>query len=106
MLEANISLMAGPGTNAAQAFVLEYVAFQSDWSAEIAATRYIPTMVFLAAQDPTTSIDAIPEYEHAFPWLRIETFPDAGLALLFQKANDLILRLAEAAAEVLTDTFE
>lgn len=97
VLVANIGLMAGKSTNAARAFAMEYIAFQEDWSDLVRATRHLPVQLFLAEEDPTIDLGAIPEFQRAYPWIGFEVVDDAGLALTYQKADRLIPLMAEAA---------
>ncbi len=97
ILEANISLMAAKSTNAAGAFALEYIAFQADWSDRVMATKVIPVRIYLAEEDPTVDLRAIPKLREAYPWIEIEVLENAGLALMYQKHEKLIPLMAEAA---------
>lgn len=97
VLVANIRLMAGESTNAARAFAMEYIAFQEDWSDRVLATRHIPVQIFLAEEDPTIDISLIPKLQEAYPWMKFEVVPNAGLALIYQKPERLIPLMAEAA---------
>ena len=105
VLEANVSLMAGKDTNAARAFAKEFIAFQIDRSLEIAATQAVPVQVFLADEDPTFDLSAIPALQTAYPWMAFEVLHNAGLALMYQAPERLIAEMAKAAkgAFVLTD---
>jgi len=97
VLVANISLMSGKSTNAARAFAMEYIAFQEDWTDLVRATQQIPVQLFLAEEDPTIDLGAIPTFQNAYPWIGFEVVNGAGLALTFQKAEKLIPLIAEAA---------
>ncbi|MHA7852848.1 bifunctional helix-turn-helix transcriptional regulator/alpha/beta hydrolase [Roseovarius sp.] len=97
VLVANISLMSGKSTNAARAFAMEYIAFQEDWTDLVRATQQIPVQLFLAEEDPTIDLGAIPAFQNAYPWIGFEVVNGAGLALTFQKAEKLIPLIAEAA---------
>lgn len=97
VLEANLALMAGKSTNAAPAFAAEFIAFQSDWSASVAALETLPLRIFLAEEDPTIDLAALPQLQAAYPWMRFEVMPRAGLALLYQHPEALIGAMAEAA---------
>lgn len=104
ILVANISLMAGEATNAAQAFALEYIAFQEDWSDRLLATRNIPVQLFLAEEDPTLDLGLIPKFQAAYPWMSIEVIPKTGLALMYQKPDKLIPIMADAARRSASNT--
>ncbi len=97
ILVANISLMAGKSTNAARAFAMEYMAFQEDRSDRMMGTRHIPVQIFLAEEDPTIDLSAIPKFQEAYPWIEFEVVRKAGLALMYQKPEKLIPIMAEAA---------
>lgn len=97
ILVANIGLMAGKSTNAARAFAKEYIAFQEDWSDSAMATRNVPVHIFLAEEDPTIDIGAIPKLQEVYPWMVFEVIENAGLALIFQKPEKLIPIIAAAA---------
>ncbi len=97
VLVANLSLMAGPATNAAQAFASEYIAFQSDWSASVQAVADLSVSLFLAKEDPTFDLSAIPQLKLHYPWMTIEVVENAGLALMFQDYERLIAKMAQAA---------
>lgn len=99
VLAANISLMAGKSTNSARAFAMEFIAFQNDWSPQILAMQHVPAQFFLAEEDPTIDLESLPELQAAYPWIRFETVPDAGLAMVFQKHETLIPIMAEAAKQ-------
>lgn len=97
VLVENLELMAGKWTNAAGAFAMEYVAFQRDWSPLILATRSHAVRLFLAEQDPTIDLEKIPDFQAAYPWIEFNVLPDAGLALMYQKADELIPIISRAA---------
>lgn len=97
VLVANISLMAGQSTNAARAFASEYIAFQKDWSDNVMATRQIPVTLFLAEEDPTIDLAAIPKLQEQYPWIEFEVVRNAGLALTFQESKRFIPLMADAA---------
>ena len=97
VLVANLSLMAGPSTDAAQAFASEYIAFQSDWSPSVRAIADLPVTLFLADEDPTFELTAIPDLQSHYPWMTIEVVENAGLALMFQDYGRLISVMAHAA---------
>ena len=104
ILIANLDLMAGPTTNAGRAFAMEYTAFHTDWSPLMESMRHIPVQIFIAAEDPTIDIFAIGELRGAYPWIKFEIIPNAGLALIYQEPTKLISVLAEAAKLTRTDS--
>lgn len=97
VLVENLNLMASKSTNAGQAFAMDYIAFQQDWSDCMMATQHIPVKMFIASEDPTNDIGALPQYRKAFPWVEFEIVENAGLALMYQKPQKLISLMAEAA---------
>lgn len=101
VLIENINLMASKPTNAAQAFAIDYIAFQQDWCDQMMATQHIPVKVILAKEDPTIDVSAIPQYQEAFPWIDFEIVENAGLALMYQRYQQLIPLMAEAAKRAL-----
>lgn len=104
VLVENLKLMAGKSTNAAGAFAMEYVAFQQDWSPLIQATRDHKVRMFLADQDPTIDLEKIPNFQAAYPWIEFKILPDAGLALMYQKAEELIPLISKAAQDATQST--
>lgn len=100
VLAANLSLMAGKDTNAARAFAKEYIEFQDNWTAQTNATSGIPMQIFLAEEDPTFDLSAIPVLEAAYPWMTFEVIPKAGLALIYQAPTRFIGEMARAARSV------
>jgi pimeloyl-ACP methyl ester carboxylesterase len=97
VLAANIALMAEDSAGAARAFAREYVAFQGDWSASIAALRDLPVRVLIAEEDPTIDVAEIARLREAYPWMEIEAVPDTGLALTFQIPQRLVPMMVDAA---------
>lgn len=97
VLEANIALMAGEGTNAARAFAMEFIAFHQDWSGLMPAIRDVPIKLIIAEEDPTVDLSQLPQIEAAYPWIKIEIERDAGLAMIYQKFQTIIPQMAEAA---------
>ncbi len=97
VLIANLTLMAGPSTNAAQAFAMEYIAFHADWSHLMQYMRHTPARIFIAEQDPTIDVSAVSELRSAYPWMQFEIIPNAGLALIYQRHDKLIPIMADAA---------
>lgn len=104
ILIANLELMAGPSTNAARAFAMEYTAFHTDWSHLMQSLRHVPAQIFIAEEDPTIDIFALGELRSAYPWIKFEVIPNTGLALIYQEPKKLISILAEAAKSATTDT--
>lgn len=99
ILAANISLMAGKSTNSAQAFAMEFIAFQNDWSPQMQATHHIPAQFFLAEEDPTIELESLPDLQAIYPWISFKTLPHSGLAMVFQNYETLIPIMARAAKD-------
>ena len=97
ILVANIDLMAGKSSNAARAFAREYTSFQTDWSDRVPATMDIPVKIYLAEEDPTVDLTAVPKLQAAYPWMKFEILKNAGLALMYQHPNTFIPVMADAA---------
>lgn len=97
VLIANIELMADKSTHTGPAFASEYIAFQEDWSAQVADTLNIPVQIFIANEDPTIDMELLPLLQKAYPWIKYVTINDAGLALMYQKYQDLIPVMSAAA---------
>lgn len=103
ILIANLEIMAGPSTNAARAFAMEYSAFHADWSHLMEDLRHIPVQIFIAAQDPTIDVADLDKLRVAYPWMTANVIPNAGLALIYQEPEKLISILAQAAKSAATD---
>lgn len=104
ILVANINMMAAKSANAAGAFAMEYIAFQKDWSDSVMATHNIPVKIFLAEEDPTVDLNAIPNLRSTYPWIEINVVEKAGLALIYQKSDLLIPLMAESAKNAATSS--
>jgi pimeloyl-ACP methyl ester carboxylesterase len=102
-LLANLRMTLSETTDAAQAYTMEVLATETDWTDLMAAARDVPTWFINGAQDPTTDLDTIAAYGKAYPWIEIETHADAGWFLLYQKFDILIPRLAAAAHRARSD---
>lgn len=66
--------------------------------------RHIPVQIFIAEEDPTIDIFALDDLRSAYPWIKFEVIPNAGLALIYQEPKKLISILAEAAKFAAIDT--
>ncbi|MEP5153074.1 LuxR C-terminal-related transcriptional regulator [Planktotalea sp.] len=104
VLVANLELMAGPSSNAARAFAMEYIAFHEDWSHLMQGLRQIPVHIYTAEEDPTISFAALDELHKAYPWITFEVVSNAGLALMYEDAERLIPALADAAHRAASDS--
>ncbi len=103
ILLANINMMASKTAQAGRAFAMEYIAFQTDWSDRVMATQSIPVQLFLAEEDPTVDLSALPALREAYPWIEITVIEGAGLALIYQKFDTLIPQMGDAAKRAVAD---
>ncbi len=97
VLVANAELIAGEGTNVAQAYAMEILATESDWSDLIVQCKGTDLCFINAAQDPSMDVATNAEYREAYPWIDIEVIPDAGQLLIYQHYDTVIPRIAKAA---------
>ena len=88
-------------SDAAQAFAMETLATEADWSDRMHAAKDTPIWAINGAQDPAVDMSTIAEYREAYPWITFEVVDDAGQMLMFQKYEMLIPRLAQAARRAL-----
>lgn len=93
----NSSMVASPDTNAAQAFAMEYIAIEQDWSARMYAIRDTPTQILFGEQDPTIDLSFIEQIHTAYPWIDLQVIEGTGQFLIFQRYEDLIPLIAQAA---------
>ncbi len=93
----NSSMVASRDTNAAQAFAMEYIAIEQDWSDKMVAICDTPMQILLAEQDPTIDLSYIEQIREAYPWITLEVIDGTGQFLIFQRYADLIPQIAEAA---------
>jgi len=97
VLLANNSLVVGKTTDVSQAFAMEYVAMEQDWSGKLIAIRDLPIRILLGEEDPTVDPASAPQIRAAYPWIDIEVVKGTGQTLLFQRCRDLIPMFARAA---------
>ena len=97
VLISNAELIAGKSTNVAQAYAMEILATEAQWSDLIFQCKETKTWFVNGAEDPATDIATIAEYRETYPWIDIEVLPDAGQMLIFQRYDALIPRIADAA---------
>lgn len=97
VLIANGELVAGKTTNMAQAYVMEALKSEVDWTHLILAAKGTPTWFINGGQDPSSDVATIAQYREAFPWIKIEVITDAGQLLIYQQFETVIPKLAEAA---------
>jgi pimeloyl-ACP methyl ester carboxylesterase len=102
VLIANLELMAGPSSNAARAFAMEYIAFHEDWSHLMQSVSKVPVHIYTAQEDPTINASALDDLRKAYPWITFEVIPNAGLALMYEEPKRLIPALAQAAERATT----
>lgn len=97
VLKANAELIAGKTTDVSQAYAMEVLASETDWSSILIKAKATKTWFVIGAEDPATDIATISEYRDSYPWIDIEVVADAGQMLLYQHYETLIPRIAEAA---------
>ncbi len=94
---ANSLLIVSKTTNIAQAYAMELLASETDWSATILAARDTPTWFVNGLEDPTFDAATIADYRDHFPWITIDVVAGAGQLLIYQLYPELIPRIAQAA---------
>lgn len=97
VLIANAELIAGQRTDVTQAYTMEILQTESQWTHLLERCAVIKTWFVNGAEDPATDIATIAEYREAYPWIEIEVVPDAGQMLIYQHYETLIPRIASAA---------
>lgn len=90
-------LIAGRSANISQAYTMELLRTEADWSDMMIAARATPTWFMNGLEDPSLDMATIAEYREHYPWIEIEVVPDAGQMTLYQCHADLIPRIAKAA---------
>lgn len=93
---ANGELVAGKTTNMSQAYVMEALESEVDWTHIIVAAKATPILFINGGQDPSSDVATIAEYREAFPWIEIEVITDAGQLLIYQQFETVIPKLAAA----------
>lgn len=101
VLKSNGELIAGKTTNVSQAYAMEVLASEADWSDLMHQAKVTKTWFVIGAEDPSTDIATISEYRETYPWIDVEVVPSAGQMLIYQHYNDLIPRIAQAAAHAM-----
>lgn len=102
VLMANGELVAGKTTNMAQAYVMEALKSEIDWTHIVLSAKATPTRFINGGQDPSSDVATIAEYREAFPWIEIEVITDAGQLLIYQHFDKVIPKLAAAAKRAQT----
>ncbi len=97
VLIANAELIAGQSTDVSQAYAMEILQTESQWSHLLDQCEGIKTWFMNGAEDPATDVATIADYRETYPWIEIEVVPDAGQLLVYQHFKTLIPRLAKAA---------
>lgn len=99
VLEANAELIAGKDTNVAQAYAMEILETEADWSELLLSCKGAKTQFINGAQDPSMDVATIAEYREAYPWIEIEVIPEAGQLLLYQHFEHVIPMVSKAAKQ-------
>ena len=97
VMSANAQLVAGKDTNVAQAYTMEIIETESDWSHLMLNCTDTKIRFINGGQDPAVDVATIAEYRDVYPWIDIEVIPDAGQMLIYQHYENLIPRIADAA---------
>ncbi|WP_420860441.1 LuxR C-terminal-related transcriptional regulator [Algirhabdus cladophorae] len=101
ILIANAQLTASKNTNVAQAYIMEVLASESDWSDRMLAAKNTPTWFVNGIEDPSTDVATIALYRETYPWIDIEVVQNAGQMLIYQHYETLIPQFAKAARAAL-----
>jgi pimeloyl-ACP methyl ester carboxylesterase len=67
VLLANNSLVIGKDSDVSQAFAMEYIALETDWSDKLVAARDTPIQILLGEEDPT--VDPASDHKSVMPTL-------------------------------------
>ncbi|WP_298862215.1 LuxR C-terminal-related transcriptional regulator [uncultured Sulfitobacter sp.] len=101
ILIANADLIAGKGTDVSQAYAMELLETEADWSHLMLRAKDVPTSFINGNDDPSTDVVTIAEYRETYPWIEIEIIPEAGQLLIYQHFDTVIPKLADAAKKVI-----
>lgn len=97
VLLANAELVAGKTTNVSQAYAMELLQTEADWSARLFRVRETPCWFVNGGDDPIVDVANIAEYRAVYPWVDITVIPNAGQLLIYQHYETIIPKLAAAA---------
>lgn len=97
ILLANADLIAGKDTDVSQAYAMELLETEADWSHLIIRAKNVPTSFINGNDDPSTDVATIAEYRETYPWIEVEVIQDAGQMLIYKHFDMVIPKLAEAA---------
>lgn len=97
VLAANTELIVGTKEGVAQAYTMELMTSEADWSDLVIAARDTPTWFVNGLEDPAYDVGTIADYRESYPWIDIEVVPNAGQMLIYQHFMDLIPRVAKCA---------
>ncbi len=103
VLFANADLVAGKDTNISQAYAMELLATERDWTDILLAAKGTPTWFVNGGEDPSSDMATIAEYREAYPWIEIEVIPNAGQLLIYQHYGTVLPKLAAAAKRAESD---
>lgn len=93
----NAHLVASKTADISQAYTMEVIASEQDWSERIIAAKKTPTWFVNGIEDPSMDLSTIALYRETYPWISIEVMQDAGQMLIYQHFDMLIPRFAKAA---------
>ncbi|EFL89935.1 LuxR C-terminal-related transcriptional regulator [Ahrensia sp. R2A130] len=97
VLLANGRLIAGQKTSIAQAYAMELLQTEADWSQLMIDANATPICSFNGAEDPAEDVSVVAAYRESYPWMNFEVVPDGGQLLMYQHYEKLIPRFAKAA---------
>lgn len=85
----------------AQAYSMELLESEKDWSHLMVQAKETPTWFVNGLEDPSIDATSIAAFREHYPWINIEVIPDAGQLVLYQRHADLIPRIAQSAKNAL-----
>jgi len=93
----NAQTVASNNNDASQAYTMEMLACEADWSERIIAAKATPTSFINGIEDPTMDVATIALYRETYPWIKIDVMQNAGQMLIYQHYTRLISQFAIAA---------
>lgn len=100
VLVANAELITGKTHDASQAYTMELIRSETPWDDIIFAAKDTKTWFLCGGHDPLMDVATIAAYRETYPWIEIETIPDAGQLMIYQHYETIIPKLAEAAKAI------
>lgn len=90
-------MISSEHANIAQAYTMELLESEKDWSHLMLQAKATPTWFVNGLDDPALDAASIADYREHYPWIDIEAVPNAGQFILYQRHADLIPRIAQSA---------